>query len=289
MDRMDGWNRAPERVRTGADDPRGDGGPAAGDGVADGCVANGCVQGDGRTDGGPGGGAAPEDDVDPGAGGDPRFSRGTALADAEVPDGVPPVSSEPRCRRVETSRRDADDARRRDVHGRIAAGYERISRGLRIIAFEILRDEHEAEDAAHDAFARVLEHAGNVRDPQATEAWPRRTVRNLAVNRLRRRRRCRADARASDETLDDDPAQGPRVVRRSGSSEIEPAAAVAADAAFAALGTDLREAASLYYLSGLSCAEVGRAQGVAEGCARTRVHRARRRLLRGLFGSGDEA
>lgn len=285
MDRMDGWNHAPERVRTGADDPRGGGDPAASDGVS----VDGAADGRAAADADPGGGPPPEDDLGPGAGGaggagaDPRFSGGTALADGA---GAP---SEPRCRRVETSRRDADDARRRDVHGRIAAGYERISRGLRIIAFEILRDEHEAEDAAHDAFARVLEHAGNVRDPQATEAWLRRTVRNVAVNRLRRRRRCRADARASDEALDDDPAQGPRVVRRSGASEIEPAAAVAADAAFAALGTDLREAASLYYLSGLSCAEVGRAQGVAEGCARTRVHRARRRLLRGLFGSGDEA
>lgn len=273
MDRMDGLFRTPECERTGADELRGSGTSPGGDG------------------GGGSGGRNGDGDVAlaGGADDDPRFGGGVAVADGEASSAAGCAPEELRCRRVETSRRDADDPRRREIHARIAAGYERISRGLRIIAFEILGDEHEAEDAAHDAFAKMLEHAGSMRDPQATEAWLRRAVRNAAVNRFRRRRRCRVDARASDETLDDDPDQGPRVVRRSGSAELEPPAAVAADAAFAALGADLREAASLYYLSGLSCAEVGRAQGVAEGCARTRVHRARRRLLRGLFGSGEEA
>lgn len=257
MDRMDGWVRAPEGERTGADGLGDDG--AAGETPPDG---------------------AGDDGLRPCGGAD--------LADAATPDGVD-VRPGPRCRRADASRRDPDEARRLAVHGRIAAGYERMSRGLRIIAFEILGDEHEAEDAAQDAFAKVLEHAESVRDPQATEAWLRRTVRNLAVNRFRRRRRCRPDARATDESLDADPAQGPRVVLRSGSSEVDPRAVVAVDAAFSALRGELREAASLYYLSGLSCAEVGRAQGVAEGCARTRVHRARRKILRGLFGAGDEA
>lgn len=273
MDRMDGWVRAPEGERTGADGLEDDG--AARESSPDG-VSGG--------DGGDGGG-----DGDAGAAGDElRLVGGIAFADTATPDSVD-VRPGPRCRRAETSRREPDEARRLAVRLRIAAGYERISRGLRIIAFEILGDEHEAEDTAQDAFAKVLEHAESVRDPQATEAWLRRTVRNLAVNRFRRRRRCRPDARATDESLDADPAQGPRVVLRSGSSEVDPRAIVAVDAAFSALRGDLREAATLYYLSGLSCAEVGRAQGVAEGCARTRVHRARRKLVRGVFGSGEES
>lgn len=60
-------------------------------------------------------------------------------------------------------------------------------RGYRI-AFDLLRDRAEAEDAVQEALARACEAAGRLREPDAIEGWFYRVLTNLCLRQLRRRR-----------------------------------------------------------------------------------------------------
>ena len=82
---------------------------------------------------------------------------------------------------------------------RVAAGdvralqelYDRhATRVLFPLALVILRDREEAEDIVHDAFVALAERAGRYTSSLGTvEGWLIALVRNLAIDRLRRRSR----------------------------------------------------------------------------------------------------
>src|SRR5450432_951602 len=79
-----------------------------------------------------------------------------------------------------------------------AAGvlYDRYSKILFPIALRILRDRAEAEDLLHDAFVAVAERAGQyTRERGTVAAWLITLVRNLTIDRTRRRDRRGAIAR----------------------------------------------------------------------------------------------
>ncbi len=56
------------------------------------------------------------------------------------------------------------------------------------IAYRLLRDRAEAEDAVQEALARACESWGRLRDPAAMDAWFHRVLSNLCLRTLRRRR-----------------------------------------------------------------------------------------------------
>jgi RNA polymerase sigma-70 factor, ECF subfamily len=60
-------------------------------------------------------------------------------------------------------------------------------RGYRI-AFDLLRDRAEAEDAVQEALARACEAEGRLRDADALEGWFFRVLTNVCLRVLRRRR-----------------------------------------------------------------------------------------------------
>lgn len=60
-------------------------------------------------------------------------------------------------------------------------------RGFRI-AFDLLRDRAEAEDAVQEALARACEAEGRLRDADALEGWFFRVLTNVCLRVLRRRR-----------------------------------------------------------------------------------------------------
>ncbi|MGD0527313.1 MAG: sigma factor, partial [Polyangiaceae bacterium] len=87
---------------------------------------------------------------------------------------------------------------------RIAAGdvlavaelYDRHARMLLALSLRIVRERAEAEDVLHDAFVVVGERAGQyVPERGAVGAWLVTLVRNLSIDRTRRRDRRGAIAR----------------------------------------------------------------------------------------------
>ena len=90
-------------------------------------------------------------------------------------------------------------------------------RGYRI-AFDLLRDRAEAEDAVQEALARACEAADRLREPGAIEGWFYRVLTNVCLRLLRRRRLRRwlgGGRRDPTDALDDppEPAPDPRATR----------------------------------------------------------------------------
>jgi len=72
----------------------------------------------------------------------------------------------------------------------IAVIYDRYSSTALGLAMKIVRDIEEAEDIVHDAFLAVVERAHQYHPERGTVAgWLVTTVRNLALDRVRRRQR----------------------------------------------------------------------------------------------------
>ncbi|HEY4118819.1 MAG TPA: sigma-70 family RNA polymerase sigma factor [Byssovorax sp.] len=70
----------------------------------------------------------------------------------------------------------------------VAELYDRYSPIGFGVAIKILRDDEEAEDVLHDAFVAVVERADQYREERGSVvAWLVTTVRNLSLDRARRR------------------------------------------------------------------------------------------------------
>src|SRR5262245_30665699 len=99
--------------------------------------------------------------------------------------------------------RDAQDAR---AMLRICKGddagllelYDRYASTALGLALRIVRDSSEAEDIVHDAFVAIVERSDQYRPERGSVAsWLVTTVRNLALDRVRRRDR-RAQIRSEE-------------------------------------------------------------------------------------------
>src|SRR3954470_7573000 len=106
------------------------------------------------------------------------------------------------------SQRDALDtlAMRRicdDDNEGLAELYDRYAPVALGLALKIVRDQGEAEDVVHDAFIAIVERADQYREDRGSVvAWLVTTVRNLALDRARRRVR---RAPITDEELRHEP------------------------------------------------------------------------------------
>src|SRR4051812_43928402 len=93
---------------------------------------------------------------------------------------------------------EGDDAGLAELYDR----YSPIALGL---ALKIVRDQNEAEDVVHDAFIAIVERADQYRAERGSVvAWLVTTVRNLSLDRARRRIR---RAQIMDEELRHEPAE----------------------------------------------------------------------------------
>lgn len=82
------------------------------------------------------------------------------------------------------------------------------------IAYDLLRDRAEAEDAVQEALARTCERFQDVRDPDVLAGWVYRVLVNLCMRTLRRRRIFSLFAlRRAAETAADVPSLDPPVTR----------------------------------------------------------------------------
>jgi RNA polymerase sigma-70 factor (ECF subfamily) len=154
---------------------------------------------------------------------------------------------------------------------RAASGelFRRNQRRAMATAIGLLGNRSDAEEAVQEAFVRVLERLGTLRESSRFSAWLTGILYRVCLELRRTRRRARP-GRAEVATV-------------LGS---EAAARVVEEAL--ALEDDFRDILVLVYLEGLSLEEAALTLGISEANAKVRVHRARR-MLRERLGARGEA
>jgi RNA polymerase sigma-70 factor (ECF subfamily) len=147
------------------------------------------------------------------------------------------------------------------------------------IAFSVLRNPEDAEDAVQEVFARVVRSRHKLRDVLDRKAYLARIAWRVAIDSRRTRPEVSLDAHFSD-----DASEQPLVPElRDRHASLEQLASDRqmmrlVEQAIASLPPDLRDALRLNTVEELSAAEAGEVLGVAEATVRTRVFRARQLL-----------
>ncbi len=172
-----------------------------------------------------------------------------------------------------------------------AALYDRYASTLLALSLRIVRDQAEAEDVVHDAFVTVQDRAGQYSVARGSViAWLVTLVRNLSIDRVRRRERRRGilGRAASEEPAD--PLRGADVLLSDSSVH------ASVRRALARLPDVQRQTLEIAFFEGLSYPEIAEREGVALGTIKSRAARALASLrealveegvsVRDLFGGG---
>ncbi len=141
------------------------------------------------------------------------------------------------------------------------------------VAFSVLRNPADAEDAVQETFLRVLRHRHKLGEVRDNRVWLIRIVWNVVLDRKRR-------AKTRPET--DDVAELARVLPADGLSAEQTAAAAQYHAHVLACVEQLpakeREVLVLSAFEELSSVEIASALGTTESSVRSRLFRARNRM-----------
>jgi RNA polymerase sigma-70 factor (ECF subfamily) len=149
----------------------------------------------------------------------------------------------------------------------------RYLRPVHAVAGSFLAEPADVEDAAQEAFLRALDAIATFEADRPFAPWLYQIARNVARNRLDRRRRWRTNA-AVDDLATASPGPDEALERR------EVRALV--DRVLAGMPDRRRTAFRLFDIEGYSSVETARLMGVSEGTVRSHVHHARRTLRRRL-------
>lgn len=168
---------------------------------------------------------------------------------------------------------DGDDAAVAELYDR----YSPVALGL---AVKIIRDPIEAEDVVHDAFVAIVERADQYRPERGSVvAWLVTTVRNLSLDRSRRRVR---RAQITDEELQHEPREPVESPELAAWLERD---REAVRGALAKLSGAQRETLEVAFFEGLSYPEVAERDGVPLGTVKSRAARALSALREALDGA----
>ena len=164
----------------------------------------------------------------------------------------------------------SDDTLQHDQEAAVAALVGEYASTLYRVAYSVLRNAADAEDAVQEAFLRVLRHRdtlGEVRDPRV---WLIRIVWNVVLDRKRH-------AKTRPET--DDVAELARVLPANGLSAEDRAAAAQHHAQVLACVEQLpgkeREVLMLSAFEELTSVEIAAVLDITESSVRSRLFRAR--------------
>lgn len=170
-----------------------------------------------------------------------------------------------------------DEARQHAEEAALAALVDQYASTLFRVAFSVLRNTADAEDAVQEAFLRVLRHRHTLGDVRDHRVWLIRIVWNIVLDRKRR-------AKTRPETDDID--ELARVLPGEGLTAEDRAAAAQHHAQVLACVDQLpakeREVLLLSAFEELSSVEIAAALGVTESTVRSRLFRARN-LMAGLL------
>jgi RNA polymerase sigma-70 factor (ECF subfamily) len=169
----------------------------------------------------------------------------------------------------------------RDAFGHMVKAYQGAVFNL---AYRMLGNAHEAEDAAQETFLRVYRKLDSYDPNRKFKTWLLSIASHYCIDRLRRRRLTWLSL--EDEIL-------PSAVLVSGEPGPEGQAIRSEQQAciqelLATLPADYRAVVVLYYWEGLSCAEIAETAGGTVSAIKTRLFRARRMLAQRLQGGEPE-
>ena len=167
----------------------------------------------------------------------------------------------------------------RERYGELVANQQR--RAVRI-AYQYLRDAHDADEAVQDAFVKVFTHIISYREDLPFEVWFTRILVNACLDlRKSRSRRLRwavpmsaTGEVAPAEPAAPDPSPEQRLVSRERTAEIT--------TAVEALPDRQRTVFTLCHVAEQTTAEVSQALGLSEATVRVHLFRAVRKLRRVL-------
>lgn len=164
-------------------------------------------------------------------------------------------------------------------HAAFAQLMKRYAGAVFNLAYRMLGNAQEAEDASQEVFLRVYTNLPRFDPSRKFSTWVLSIGSNYCIDRLRRRRMAWL-------TLDDtalavpSPSQGPE------RSAIEREERAAVQRALLRLPPTYREIAVLRYWNDLSYEEIVQTTGLPESTIKTRLHRARRMLGEALRAEG---
>ena len=163
-----------------------------------------------------------------------------------------------------------DEARKRAEDAAISTLVDDYAGALYRVAYSVLRNSSDAEDAVQEAFLRVLKHRHTLAEVRDHRVWLIRIVWNIVLDRKRR-------AKTRPET--DDVTELARVLPSAGLSQEELAAAAQHHAHVLAcvdkLPSKEREVLQLSAFEDLSSVEIAAVLGITESSVRSRLFRAR--------------
>jgi len=170
-----------------------------------------------------------------------------------------------------------DESRRRAQDAALAALVDQYAGALYRVAFSVLRNAADAEDAVQEAFLRVLRHRHTLGEIRDHRVWLIRIVWNIVLDRKRR-------AKTRPET--DDVDELARVLPSAGLSAEQLAAAAQHHALVLSRVDQLpakeRQVLMLSAFEELSSVEIASVLGITESSVRSRLFRARN-LMAGLL------
>lgn len=163
-----------------------------------------------------------------------------------------------------------DESRQHAKEEALAVLVEQYAPTLYRVAFSVLRNAADAEDAVQEAFLRVLRHRDSLEEVRDQRVWLIRIVWNIVLDRKRR-------AKTRPET--DDISELARVLPATGLSAEERASAAEHHGQVLELVDRLpakeREVLVLSAFEELSSVEIAAVLGITESSVRSRLFRAR--------------
>jgi len=143
------------------------------------------------------------------------------------------------------------------------------------IAYSILRNHHDAEDAVQECFLRVLKHLKRMHQVRNPKTWLARIAWTTALDRRASRARTAVNEAVEDSELLEQIAD-----KKVGAEEQLAGKQLQGLLAqmIAALPEDLRHPLELSTVHELNSAEIAEIMNIPEGSVRTRLMRARQRL-----------
>ncbi len=162
----------------------------------------------------------------------------------------------------------------------VTALVEEHQRMVYQIAYSLLRNHHDAEDAAQEAFLRVWRAGSRLARVADTKAWVARIAWNVASDRLRRNRPSAAplDPEELAATVRDQHRAGRSGEEIAAGREIERLL----EALIASLPRKLRQPLLLSTVEELSAEEIGQVMGLKPAAVRARLFQARQLLRQKL-------